>query len=581
MIFQWKQRPEHDSELPLSAVPSTVVKLLAARGVFTEDAFERLTKPKLSSLKDPYSIIDMSAAIERLLKAVRGNEKICIYADFDLDGTSGCALLLEGFRQLGLTNVVYAQPKRLSEGYGFHSHIVSDLAKNGVTLIVTVDVGITAFEAVETAKSLGVDVIITDHHQPAATLPQALAVVNPNRAECTSGLGYLSGAGVAFYLLRALARAMAKEGLIQESQLDLKSVLDCFTIATLTDMVPLVEDNRVLVRHGLHQLQNTKRHGLRALLESLSLTDRPLSSQDVAIRFAPKLNALSRMESGLLPIDIYLSESKEKAENLVSEILDNNSTRVQLQSTGEQEAIELLKDWQHSTFVFVISEMFHRGVVGLIATKLSQSMGVPAFVGAISEDGSVTGSARLPNGHSSRSLLSAFESGKTHFMRFGGHDAAAGFEFQQEKYSDIVTALAAHYASLPETGAIVESFYDTDLSADEVNEGLMRWLDELGPFGTGMPVPVFRVSGFSVSDIYELKGGHIKLRLEGEASRKKVDALLFSSPYTKEQLAPLKGREVPFFVELQWNYFAGRRSIQFLVKDFVWPKDVEAMTEKS
>lgn len=581
MIFQWKPRPQIDSDLPLSAVPSTVVKLLAARGISTEGEFEALTKPKLSSLKDPNLIIDMQKASERLLRAVRNQEKVCIYADFDLDGTSGCALLLEGFRQLGMTNVVYAQPKRLSEGYGFHSHIVSDLAKNGVSLIVTVDVGITAFEAVDTAKELGVDVIITDHHQPAEELPKALAVVNPNRADCTSKLGYLSGAGVAFYLLRALARVLTAEGLIQEGQLDLKSVLDCFTIATLTDMVPLIEDNRVLVRHGLYQLQNTKRHGLRALLDSLSLLDRPLSSQDVAIRFAPKLNALSRMESGLLPIDIYLADSKEKGEALVSEILDNNSTRVQLQSTGEQEAMELLKDWKHEAFVFVTSEIFHRGVVGLIATKLSQNMGVPAFVGAINDDGSVTGSARLPNGHSSLSVLPAFDSAKDHFLRFGGHDAAAGFEFHKEKFPDIVEAFANYYESLPETGAVVESLYDTDLASDEVGEGLMRWLDELGPFGAGHPVPVFRANGFSVAEIYELKGGHLKLRLECQSSRKKVDALLFSSPYSKQELNPLKGKEVSFFVELQWNYFAGRRSIQFLIKDLVWPSSLEAAPEKS
>ncbi len=296
---------ESSAGLSSQEFPQLIRRLLEARGFTNPELTQNFLFPKLSSLKDPTSILNMEKACERLLKAFESREKICVYADFDLDGTSGLALLDEGFRQLGFTDVVLAQPKRLSDGYGFHSHIVEDLKTQGVSLIVTVDVGITAFKACETATALGIDVIITDHHQMAAELPKAFCVVNPNQVGDTSGLGYLSGAGVGFYLLRGLKRRMFQAKLISETTLDLKSVLDCFCIATLTDMVPLVGDNRVLVKQGMAELEKTKRPGLRALMNSLDLSGRTLSSQDIAIRFAPKLNALSRMENGVMPIDLF------------------------------------------------------------------------------------------------------------------------------------------------------------------------------------------------------------------------------------------------------------------------------------
>lgn len=548
------------------AYPAIIRRFLTARGLGEAQIAKDLFSTKLSDLKDPFLMKGMDIAVQRLVQAFKNNEKVAVYADFDLDGTSGLALLREGLMKLGYKNLSYAQPRRLSDGYGFHAHIVEELAKSGVSLIVTVDVGITAFAAATKAKECGVDVIITDHHQPAETLPDALVVVNPNQRACTSKLGYLCGAGVAFYLLRALKRVLVDEGLVSENQFDLKSVLDFFCIATLTDMVPLVEDNRALVKHGLVAIEKTTHPGLRSLLESLGLTGRPLSSSDVAIRFAPKLNALSRMENGILPIDIMIEEDITVARSKVEQILENNSTRVQLQSSGEQEALESLKNWPHENFVVVASEQFHRGVIGLIATKIAGQKNVPSFVGSISKEGSIVGSARRAPG-SSMSLLRALDAASEVLMRFGGHDAAAGFELKTENLKKFEELLADYYSKADLGNAEVVSEYDLDAGLTDINESLMKWFDALGPFGQGFQNPLLCFKNVTLKDFHLLKGGHLKLKVEDETSGRRMDALYFSPPPNISPDDLKKGTKINLLAEMQWNYFAGNKSVQLLVKD--------------
>ncbi len=548
-----------------SEYPPLIKKLLMIRGLKDSDQVLKWLSPKLSELKDPACLLNMQRGVARLVEAFRKQETICIYADFDLDGTSGLALFQDGLTQLGYKSLVLSQPKRLSQGYGFHAHLLDELKAQNVSLIVTIDVGITAFEACLRATELGMDVILTDHHQPAQELPKAFAVINPNQREDSSGLGYLAGAGVAFYLLRALKRGLVDAKLVSESSLDLKSVLDCFGIATLTDMVPLIGDNRALVKQGLLQLEKTTRPGLKALLENLDMAGRPLSAQDVAIRFAPKLNALSRMETGVMPIDLYLAEDKPKAEEMVKTVLKNNSTRVQLQGAGEAEAFEALENWPHEGFVFLASKNFHKGVVGLIATKLAIQKNLPAFVGAINEEGVITGSARLPNGFAA-SLLKAFESGREHLHRFGGHDAAAGFELHSKNETEFVSCLVEHYKlqTAQGAGAVV---YDLTAELHEINENLMRWLELIGPFGQGFAPPILRITGARIKDLLTLKGGHLKFKLQDEASGRILDGIYFSPPKNLLGQLPKVGETVDFLGELQWNYFSGRRSLQILIKD--------------
>lgn len=566
----WKPREQlMDASIPSKVEgkwPSLIGKILAARGFSESQDVEKLLFPKLADLKDPLALKGMSQALDRLAQAYLKNEKICIYADFDLDGTSGLALLKTGMVALGFPEVLHYQPKRLSEGYGFHAAAVDELHKQGVSLIITVDVGITAHPAVDRANELGIDVILTDHHLPAETIPQAYVVLNPNQGDCPSQLGYLCGAGVAFYLLRGLKRYFQDHPQLPKNNWDLKEVLDYFTIGTLTDMVPLVDDNRVLVKHGLLKLAETQKAGLRALLEELDLVNRPLTSQDVAIRFAPKLNALSRMESGILPIDIFLLEDSAQARSMVRQVMKNNSTRVQLQNDAEVEAQELLKDWPHKDFVFVASKKFHRGVVGLIATKLTQIYNKPAFVGSLGDDGIIVGSARLPQGQEA-CLVEAMSSAQEFLNRFGGHSAAAGFEIAETKVSSLVEKLSVHFLDLREKPKPLEIFYDVDAKLVDVSENLMKWYDFVGPFGAGFSIPLILFSKVQVLSKRDLKGGHLRLKIVDPDGKFSSEALLFTP--TPRQLESLT--EIPGYYdvlgELQWNYFAGQKSTQVLIRD--------------
>jgi single-stranded-DNA-specific exonuclease len=561
----WKSR-DQESKTPEGNFPLLIGRILAARG-FTESVqVDKLLFPKLTELHDPLSLKGMEKAVVRLGEAALKKEKICIYADFDLDGTSGLALLKTGMLALGFTDVVHYQPKRLSEGYGFHASVVEELHQQGVTLIITVDVGITANPAVEKAQSLGIDVILTDHHLPGEVLPPAFVVVNPNQGDCPSGLGYLCGAGVAFYLLRALKRYFVDHPTLPKNDFDLKEVLDFFTIATLTDMVPLIDDNRVLVKNGLLKLAETKRPGLRALLKELDLENRSLTSQDVAIRFAPKLNALSRMEFGILPIDLFLVEDPAVAIQMVRQVMKNNSTRVQLQSDAEVEALELLKGWAHPEFVFVSSTSFHRGIVGLIATKLSQVYNRPAFVGSVGDDGVIVGSARLPAGQEA-CLVTAMGTAEKFLSRFGGHSAAAGFEVHLDKVPDLVQALGTHFQDLREKPKPLEIFYDVEAHLNDVGASLMKWYDFVGPFGAGFSVPLIQFPKVLLHSKRALKGGHWRLKLIEPDGKGAHEALLFS-PSPRHLAVLERGPEyLDVLGELQWNYFAGQKTVQILVRD--------------
>lgn len=545
-------------------IPEKVRELAQARGLSDSKSFQAWTQPRLSDLRDPMVLLNMDKAIERLVVAHSRCEKIALYGDFDLDGTSALALLRTAFQQLGYKDFILYQPSRLIEGYGFHVKAVESLhANKGVQVIVTADVGITAVEAAQTCRHLGIDLIITDHHLPAAEKPDAFALINPNQGNCTSQLSHLCGVGVAFYLVWALRRKLIQLGKVSESALNLKDLLDCFVIGTLTDMVPLKEENRVLVKHGLLQLAQTKRPGIRLLLEELGLVGRDLTSQDVAIRFAPKLNALSRMELNLRPLDLFIVDSEVEAKNLISQVLAQNDMRVNLQSEAEQLAITMAKEWGDKPFLFISDPSFHKGVVGLVATRLSQLCQKPAFVGAVSEDGIVVGSARAPQGWNGN-LVEVLTQAAHCLHRFGGHAQASGFEYSLSQKEEIIRLFESYFAQANDTSSQPHlHYYDVDLTLEQINPVMMSWLDHLGPFGQSFEVPIFKMTDVEVASMKTLRGGHRRLELAWKG--KKQEALLFSP--SEDQLSLLKHHFfVDVLVEMQWNYFQNKKRIQLLIK---------------
>lgn len=570
MTTVWKPRLSQPPSTNVPAnLPRLVWEIMYSRGIDSEEAIKKWLNPSLKNLRDPLVLQDLDKAVRRLVQARINQEPIVIYADFDLDGTSGLALLLKAFEWMGYKDVTFYQPKRLTEGYGLHAEAIKKLYEEGRRLLVSVDLGITANEAVDLANELGLDVIITDHHLPKDELPKALAVVNPNRGDCSSGLSHLCGTGVAFYLALAVRRALLEEGIIDQA-FDPKELLDCFVIGTVTDMVPLVEENRALVKHGLLQLARTKRPGLRVLLQALGLWGHPLTSQDVAMRFAPKLNALSRMEMGIQPIDLYLVEDEKKARELVETVLSNNQSRQASQKSAENEALEILRAHPPKSVIFVYSASFHRGVVGLVATKLCQEFGLPTFVGSLSiENQTIVGSARMPEGRG-LNALDAMAAASNALEQFGGHAIAAGFELKLDQAELFGEKLEEFFA-----GQLVQAeertwIYDAEATLAELNPAFMGWYEALSPFGAQFAPPVFFVRDLVIRQVKPLKGGHYRLLLADSAQGNESRIALWFSPPQAHPLMQSGLREsirVDALVEPQWNYFNGSRTLQLLVQD--------------
>lgn len=558
MRVTWKKRAEISESRAIEisqelAVPQKIVEVLLGRGIEDVADIQECFSPKLKTLRDPLTIRDMKKAVERIELALDRGERICVYADYDLDGSSGLALLYEGLKKFGFDGVTYYQPKRLSEGYGVHPHAIEQLASEGVGLVITVDVGITAFDALARAKELNVDVIVTDHHLPFDKLPEAFAIVNPNCSDCTSGLGHLSGAGVAFYLVLAIKRHFSEKAKLKKD-FDPKTLLDFFTIGTLTDMVPLIGENRALVHHGLAQLTKTTRPGLRQLLIELNLDGRDLTSQDVAIMFAPKLNALSRMEIGLLPVDIFFVDNEDAAREMISTVTTNNKKRKDLQAFAEAWACDQVLHQVSKGFALVTSEQFHKGVIGLVATRLTQKFGVPAFVGSLSKDGEVVGSARAPE-RSGINLVEVFEACREHLKRFGGHAKAAGFALDYSKLEDFEKSLTDYFKNPVSPEIRME--YDAELSMEEITDKFLKYQGFMEPFGQSFPQPRFRIQSRLLSE-KTMNGGHKRLILESGR-----ELVYFSPPETLE----LKPGPFEALVRVQKNYFRQRESLQILVDD--------------
>lgn len=554
-------------------IPRTIARVLQSRGIFSGSDAEEWFKPSLKSLRDPLTLKDMDLAVARLLKARREQESIILYGDYDLDGTSGLALALQAFKELGFEKVRGYQPQRLTEGYGLHSEAITRLkTETDCTLLISIDLGITAMEEVETARALGIDVIVTDHHLPKhddlgkVVLPQAVAVVNPNRGNCESGLGHLCGTGVIFYLVLAIRRAFLEEGIVEKA-FDPKILLDCFAIGTITDLVPLLHENRILVKHGLLKLADTNRPGLKELLRALELWGRPLNAQDVAIRFAPKLNALSRMGSGVQPIDLYTVEDADVARDLVSRVLANNQDRQASQKAADDEAERLLIQNPPKGAIAIASDKFHRGVVGLVATKLCQRYGIPAFVGAIEgEAGSIVGSARVPNGMKTN-LLHAMDAATECLDQFGGHAVAAGFEAKREMFETFRLQIESWFLSDSSVAPIEPSLeYDAVSHFSELTPTFMNWYEHMGPFGAQAPIPIFRFDDCLVAQVRTLKGGHLRLKL-AQSGAPAVQGIWFSPPLSAAEVATLQGARISVLGEVQWNHYQGSRTIQLMIHD--------------
>jgi single-stranded-DNA-specific exonuclease len=496
----------------LGVQPLTAAVLLS-RGIADATAARRFLAPDLQHLLDPALLTGMHHAVERLLAAIRAQEKILIYGDYDVDGTVSVVILKRAIEMAG-GQASFHVPHRLRDGYGMHADVIERAAAMGVALIISVDTGIRASAVVEAARERGIDVIITDHHLPDAELPPALAVLNPNRRDCLYPDKNLCGAGVAFKLVQALLATL--DWPAEKLARVLKSFLKLVAIATVADVVPLVGENRVIVKHGLDGLQRAKNPGLRALLElSGLLNGRAPSARQVAFQIAPRINAAGRMDDAQNAIRLFLTDDPELARALASQLHSLNQERRDTEAEivklvlAECAGVPVTDDQCALVFSGV---NWHRGVVGIVASRLVDRFSRPVFV-LSEEDGVAQGSGRgIPVFH----LLDALESMPDLFTRFGGHRQAAGVSLAAELVPEFRRRLNA-YAGARLTPADFQPQLQVDavVGLRELTSGpAVQELLAMAPFGFGNPPPVLAILGAELASApVVMKEKHLRVHL--------------------------------------------------------------------
>jgi single-stranded-DNA-specific exonuclease len=513
--MRWHLRSaDEDQVTQLAAeakLPPVIARLLVARGIAAAEDAHQFLNPKLDHLHSPLLMLGMDKAAERLRRALAHREQILIYGDYDVDGTTAVVILKTAIELCG-GSADFHVPHRIREGYGMKDDVIERAASAGVSLIISVDTGIRAFAAAETAQRLGVDLIVTDHHLPEAHgVPPALAVLNPNQAGCAYPCKALCGAGVAFKLAQLLLEENGRARL-------LPSFLKMVAIATIADAVPLVGENRVFAKLGLEGLRQPVNAGLKALLEVSSLSARKLSATDVAFRIAPRLNAAGRMDVAQDVIELFSVKDAEHAREIAARLNQLNSDRQQEEKRifeAVEERLAAAPEVRDCFCLVVDGDAWHRGVIGIAATRIVERYGRPALV-LSRENGEAYGSGRsIPAFH----LLDALESCRDMFTRFGGHAHAVGFSLPCDRVPALRAALDTYARELltPADFELVLP-YDGELPLGEVTPALYQSLQRLEPFGMSNPEPVFAARGARVAFPPKiLKEKHVKLRLVGAA----------------------------------------------------------------
>ena len=484
-----------------------MARLLVARGVQNAQQASKFLNPSLADLHSPYLMSSLRAAVERLRAAIDCGETVFIYGDYDVDGTTAIVILKTALELCG-GKVDYHVPHRIREGYGMRDEVIEQAAESGIRIIISVDTGIRAFAAAETAQRLGVDLIVTDHHLPHSEgVPKALAVVNPNQQGCEYPCKSLCGAGVAFKIAQALLEETGRARL-------LPSFLKMVAIATIADAVPLVGENRVFARLGLDGLRKPVNAGLRALLANCDLDgSRPLSAGDIAFRVAPRLNAAGRMDVAERVIRLFTEKDALKAAEMAMELNQLNGDRQQEEQRIIEEIharIEASSELKEAYCLVVEGEGWHRGVIGICASRVVERWGRPTLVFSC-EKGEAHGSGRsIPAFH----LLRALEASPELFHRFGGHSHAVGCVLPVERIPELRSRLDAYARQrLTPEDFIPVLEYDAEIGLEEITNDFWLALQKLEPFGAGNPVPVFVARNSKlVQPARTLKEKHIKLR---------------------------------------------------------------------
>lgn len=545
-----------DTGEALLAYPPIVRSFLTARDITTPEEAEVFLSPDWErDTHDPFLMKGMQRACERIVCAIERNETIAIWSDYDMDGIPGAVVLWDTFRALGYKNVVHHTPHRNIDGFGLNKQGLAALAKDGVRLVITVDCGIGDTEMVAYANTLGLDVIITDHHLPGETLPDAHAVLNPKQNDCAYPEPMLCGAGVAFKLTQGLLRHVSN---LQPTPYTLpplgweKWLLDMVGMATIADMVPLTGENRVFAHYGLVVLRKSRRPGLQALLKKARARQQYLTEEDVGFTIAPRINAASRMGHAKDAFRLLASDDLAEAGALADELERINAARKGHVAAMVKEARSRLEGRTLSPVIVLGNPEWKPSLLGLVAGNLAEEYERPVFLWGREEGTTIKGSCRSYNG---ANLFAMMQKVETRFIEYGGHAFSGGFSIGETELFTLEEALSGAHTELATdtaAGAVAPAF---ELSPDEVTWDLYRALSRCGPFGTGNPRPVLEFRNVHVAHVrtFGKTGEHMEIGLERERGGVLLVIAFFTSPDKHTGLA--EGVRITLRGHIEASYF--------------------------
>ncbi len=535
------------------SISSATASLFLARGVTTPD--EATTWMSIQSPHDPFLIPDMEQAVERLHRAVTTHEPICFYGDYDVDGITATSVYLSFFGGLGAQVRAYV-PHRLREGYGLNLGAVQRLHDEGISLLVTSDCGTTSHKEIALAVKLGMDVVVTDHHQSDEEMPPAVAVLNPHRANAIYPFRGLCSAALAYKVAQAYQLRYEAAGV------PLESLLDLVALATVADVVPLQNENRGFVREGLAQLSRGARCGIRALKQVAGVT-RDCTAETIAFKLAPRINAAGRLDDAMLGVRLLTTDNPSEAQQLADRLEQLNRERQRIEVDIMAEALASVKDQALPPAFVLASRQWHQGVVGIVAARLVDRFQRPAIVMAINEQGMAKGSARTTGGFD---LYQGLSSCRELLEAFGGHPSAAGVTIRESRIDEFRARFSKVVAGWSHDGTKVPTLnVDAEVRLDEVNLQLIHEIGSLHPFGEGNPEPTFAVTRLNVIDARTVGEKHLKMTVR-QGTSLTFDSIGFGMKSLLERGIPSRAPvDLAFTPEL--NHWNGRDRIQLRIRD--------------
>lgn len=568
MTYKWKIKSLTPTEKAISdnlanelSVNPVLAELLVQRGINTFEEARKFFRPDLKDLHDPFLMKDMDKAVERLTTAIRENEKILIYGDYDVDGTTSVALVYKFLKEIH-NKLGFYIPDRYHEGYGISIQGIDYAKENEYSLVIALDCGIKAIDKIKYANENKIDFIICDHHTTDVILPEAVAVLDPKRSDCNYPFKHLSGCGVGFKLMQAFA---LKNDIEEEKLLPL---LDLLALSIASDIVPIVDENRILAYHGLKQLNSNPSVGINSILEICNLCDKEITISDIVFRVGPRINASGRMKLATEAVELLVANDPGFAKEKSSTINDYNENRKELDKGITDDAISVIfadKGFQDRKSIVVYKPDWHKGVIGIVASRLAEEYYKPAVV-LTNSNGIASGSARSVPGFD---IYSAIESCKELLENFGGHKYAAGLSLKEENVNEFYERFEHYVAShISEEQTLPLIDIDAVIGFKDISPKFFNVLKQFSPFGPGNPKPVFvteKVMDYGTSKKVGKDQEHLKLELVDPSSENVMSGIAFKMKEFNDSIKSLKPFNICYTIEE--NNFNNTSSIQLLVKD--------------